>query len=100
MVSVGNGEKRTLLTTLHELAGYRKLQHRTYLRLSDGDQYTCILFAHDQQGNIHAVVQLTAMPQVKEIVPIALFKNDFEQVESYYAPPKVERRGLNADATA
>lgn len=85
---------KPLQAILTDLQQYRRMQHRSFTRRSDGDTYTVLMFAHNLNGDVMAVVQLCAMAQIKLVIPIREFTEDFVQQDTA-TQPIVSRTGSN-----
>jgi hypothetical protein len=71
--------RKSLRQLMVELQEHRKWQHRSFKRTDDDDTWIVLMFAHDQYQNLTVIVQRASMAQIKEVVYLDTFKQEFVQ---------------------
>lgn len=64
---------KDLAAIMGELQKYRKLCHKNFTHKDHGEEVQLLMWAHNEDGQLCAVVCSTAMPQVKEILRVPVF---------------------------
>lgn len=74
-----NDVRKPLEELLSEQNAHRRMQHRNFISLGDGQQYQVLMLAWTEDTNdLHVVYVLCAFPQLKFTMPVERFLERFE----------------------
>ena len=64
---------KDLAVVMGELQRYRKMTHKNFIHKEHGGEVRLLMWAHNEDGHLCAVVCSTAMSQIKEVLRAPVF---------------------------
>lgn len=71
------GHLKDLAVVMGELQRHRKLCHKNFKHKDHGGEVQLLMWCHDQDGRLCAVICSTDMSQLKEVMPVGQFFREY-----------------------